>query len=88
MMQEFNCQNVSNTVWALATMGRADVPFLDSMAAQALARLIEADAQDLSNTAWAFSVLEVTYSPMIHAISSAAMRMIRDLPPLPFGGSP
>jgi len=73
-------QNLSNTVWAFATLQVVDVPFYHMIAAEAICRIHHFSAQPLSNTAWAFASIELLHLPLMRAIAKAAMRGLHKWP--------
>eukprot|EP00747_Dinoflagellata_sp_TGD_P146840 gnl/TRDRNA2_/TRDRNA2_176740_c1_seq2.p1 gnl/TRDRNA2_/TRDRNA2_176740_c1~~gnl/TRDRNA2_/TRDRNA2_176740_c1_seq2.p1 ORF type:complete len:142 (-),score=3.51 gnl/TRDRNA2_/TRDRNA2_176740_c1_seq2:46-471(-) len=80
-ISEFSAQNLSNTVWSLATLFDCDhEPLLQALAAEARLRISTFDSQALGNTAWAFAHLRYWHSePLIYAISAPAIPISRHL---------
>jgi len=75
---QFTPQNLSNTVWAWATLAVTDVPLLKVIAIEAIAKCPEFTAQNFGNTAWAFATCAVAHPPLMQAISQQSMRKIDD----------
>jgi hypothetical protein len=57
-LHDFNPQDLSNTAWALATLGHADDAFVAALLEAAKLQLRDFTPQALSNTAWALAVLD------------------------------
>ena len=55
-MRDFNSQELANTAWAFATVGRKDERLFSTLAAAAEQRMRDFNSQELANTAWAFAV--------------------------------
>eukprot|EP00850_Spirogloea_muscicola_P015407 SM000117S25527 [mRNA] locus=s117:436050:440282:+ [translate_table: standard] len=61
---------LSNTVWAFATVGVADEPLLEALAAESLRKLPTFETQALANTAWAFATLRWSKPDLLDAIAA------------------
>ena len=60
-IQEWNGQDIGNTLWAYATLRRAPAtPLLDELQDQAVERAHHFTAQQISNTLWAFATLKLS----------------------------
>mmetsp|Transcript_39840 Transcript_39840/g.126096 ORF Transcript_39840/g.126096 Transcript_39840/m.126096 type:complete len:129 (+) Transcript_39840:169-555(+) len=68
-MRALTVHNLVNIAWSFAKVGFADVPFLQSMAASADARLHEFSPQSLANTAWSFATMKFSDVPLLDALS-------------------
>ena len=77
----FSPQQLSNSAWALATLGRLALPLLEAIEAQACERMPEFNSQDLSNTIWAFARLNHKPRQLMRAVAAEAQRKLRDFNP-------
>ena len=59
-------QEISNVIWAMATLSRSNVRMLETMAADALRRGMNVFVpQAISNMVWGFAVLEYSNNPFM-----------------------
>lgn len=70
ILGRFNAQNLTNTIWAYATVEVSYQPLQRAVAAEATVKIAGFTPQNLGNTAWAFSVLASFDSRLNDAISS------------------
>jgi hypothetical protein len=61
-LDQFNAQELANTLWAFAKAGQQDEQLFKALAKMAEQRLEQFNAQNLANTAWA-----LTDSAALHA---------------------
>jgi len=66
---------MGNTSWAYARLDVVDKPFLEAIAAQAIAKLGDFVMQNLTNTAWAYAPLGFRNKTLMDAISAASLRI-------------
>lgn len=78
ILPQFGTQGLSNIAWAFSVLAVLDLPFMNSIASPARAKITAFQAQELSNTAWAFSSLRLKDIPLLDAISAASLTKIRD----------
>lgn len=72
---EFNTQNLSNSVWAFATLGvDPGHPFLEAVERASVARLHEFSPQNVANALWAFAKLQ---APAPRLFAAAAEHLPR-----------
>jgi len=69
LQSQLDPQNLSNTVWAMATISLRDQPLLSAIARQATLKIKHFTAQPLSNTIWAFATMHLRDAPLSEAIS-------------------
>jgi hypothetical protein len=80
-IRSFNPQELSNTVWAFATIGFSSQPLFDAIASKSLYNIRSFKPQNLSNIVWAFATLGVSSQPLFDAIASESMHKIRSFNP-------
>jgi hypothetical protein len=68
---EFTTQELANTAWAFATVGRSDPSLFLALAKNAVKRVNTFNAQDLANTAWAFATAGLPDAPLYAALAKA-----------------
>ncbi len=67
-LSQWQDQEMSNAVWALAALQRPSPALCDCLAAEALRRgLPSFSAQAISNMVWGFAVLEYSHAPFLQA---------------------
>jgi hypothetical protein len=60
-IQEWNGQDIGNTLWAYATLRRAPAPpLLEALQGKAVQMARHFTAQQISNTLWAFATLKLS----------------------------
>ena len=65
-VETFQEQEISNVVWAMATLSRSDEQLLETMARDVLRRGMAAFVpQAISNMVWGFAVLEYSNNPFM-----------------------
>jgi len=69
-------QNLTNIVWALASLGVPDRPLMYAISSEFLRKITECNGQNLANTVWAFATLGVLHHPLLNAISAQAIKSI------------
>jgi len=70
-VSEFAAQEMSNMVWAYATMGICDLPLFHTIAQVAVSRLDHFLPQHLANTAWAFAEVYCWHEPLMRTLAVA-----------------
>lgn len=81
-IREFNSQNISNTMWALAKMEatpKGAHPLVNALTVQARAQIGTFNAQAVANTIWALAKMEVAGVPsrlLMEALSARAQATI------------
>eukprot|EP00966_Prymnesium_polylepis_P110535 2557200-Prymnesium_polylepis.1 len=72
MRDEFKPQEVTNLVWAFATLKRRHGKLFEAFADVATRRMAEFSPQGLSQTVWAFSKLNLAKHSLLLAAAAAA----------------
>lgn len=80
-------QNLSNTVWAFATLGVAHRPLFEAISPAVMEMIGEFDLQGLANTLWAFASLVLANAPLLSVIASASMPTVGEEAPALWPGS-
>lgn len=76
---QLNMQNVSNIVWALATLLLKDRPLLSALAHCTVGCCRETcGPQEVSNTAWAFATLVVYDAPLLEVLLQASAERLSE----------
>ena len=78
-ISSFNEQNLANTAWAFATVGRDDARLFDALAKAALMTISSFNEQELANTAWAFANVGRDDARLFDALAQAALLKVRNL---------
>eukprot|EP00747_Dinoflagellata_sp_TGD_P054889 gnl/TRDRNA2_/TRDRNA2_149247_c1_seq1.p1 gnl/TRDRNA2_/TRDRNA2_149247_c1~~gnl/TRDRNA2_/TRDRNA2_149247_c1_seq1.p1 ORF type:complete len:101 (-),score=17.68 gnl/TRDRNA2_/TRDRNA2_149247_c1_seq1:98-400(-) len=69
---EFSTQDLANTAWASATVGKSDGPLLCTLASLAMHRMGELKVQELANTVWAFATLLLSDATLFLALAKVS----------------
>lgn len=71
-------QNMTNLVWAFATLMIPNTPLFDAIASKSLRNLRSFNMQNISNTAWAFAKLGECDEELLAAIAEEALNRITE----------
>ncbi|KAJ1627376.1 hypothetical protein T492DRAFT_576900, partial [Pavlovales sp. CCMP2436] len=77
----FHPQELVNTAWAFATLGKPAPQLFDAIARESKQRIGSFKPQELVNTAWAFATLGVLAPQLFDAIARASKKRIGNLKP-------
>jgi len=77
-LNEFNSQDLANTVWAFATAGVEAPQLFEGIAAETGSRLKEFNSQNLANMAWAFATAGVEAPELFEAIAAEAVSRLNE----------
>ena len=80
-LQDFNPQNLSNAIWALATLNHPDDDFTSALILAARGKLRDFNPQNLSNAIWAMATLNHHDFDFTSALILAARGKLRDFNP-------
>jgi len=75
-IDDFDPQNLSNTLWAVSRFGLCDCPLVAALSKHSRLIISEFDVQNLQNTAWSLATLGILDRPLLDAISAQAIRKI------------
>merc|ERR1739848_159988 len=71
-ISSFDEQNLANTAWAFAKVGRDDSRLFDALAEAALRKISSFNDQNLANTAWAFAKVGRDDARLFDVLAEAA----------------
>jgi hypothetical protein len=80
-IDEFNAQNLANTAWAFARLGRQHNLLFTRIAEQSLAKLDTFSTQNLSNLLWAFAKLNFRSHKLFVAMKAACSNQLHNFRP-------
>lgn len=83
----FQPQELTNLLWAYATMGKKDMPLCSAVTDAALPRLAEFKPQELANLAWAYGKLGYKDVVMLDAVVDALLRSLSSCIPQDFANT-
>lgn len=73
-VQQFGSQELSNTVWAYATLSIKDHPLFDAIAQAAIAVHHTFVPQHIANTVWSFAEIFVWHNPLMNVLPMTTAR--------------
>ena len=71
-MGDFKAQELANTAWAFATVGKSDAQLFTALARVAERHVGDCNAQNLVNTAWAFATVGKSDAQLFTALAREA----------------
>ncbi|KAG1660825.1 hypothetical protein FOA52_010250 [Chlamydomonas sp. UWO 241] len=75
-LRDFKPQALSNTLWALATLGHTDGAFMSVLLKEAAPRLRDFNPQELANTVWALAALDHAAGTLMSVLLQQAASML------------
>jgi len=70
-IERFQTQNLSNTLWAFATLRIENEELFNALSAKVIARITECSCRDLASSAWAFARIHMPNAELMASISEA-----------------
>lgn len=81
LLHTYNAQNLSNTVWAFATVACAAPELFARVEEAAMQKLADFNTQNLANTTWAYATLAVPAPRLFAAVEQVALPMLGEFKP-------